>query len=338
MSKPPTMVDVADRARVSLKTVSRYVNGETNISPVLAERIRLAIAELGYRKNLAAASIRPGQTSRVIGLIIGDLANPYYSSLARAVEETMFAAGYLLTTASSEEEGVRHDRLVDRLIDQRVDGLIVVPPRRGARAWRDVPPPVPPVVFVDRPVDHPGAVTVLADNRGGARDGTRALLDNGATRVAFLGDSLDIYTMSERHAGYREALTAQGLPAAEELIFAGAHSVDDAKIAAQRLLSDPTIDAVFAANNRAAIGSLLAFQDAGRRIPLVGFDDFESAIFASPAVSVVAQDVVAMGRRAAELLIAEFENPERTSQMGPIGETLPTYLILRGSERAEDQV
>lgn len=332
MNKPATMVDVAERAGVALKTVSRYVNGETNINPALAARISDAISELGYRKNLAAASIRPGQASKVIGLIISDLANPYYSALARAVESTSFARGYLLTTASSEEDGVRHDRLVDRLIDQRVDGLIIVPPRRPNRAWADVTTPLPPTVFVDRPVEHPSAVTVLADNFGGARSGTGALIDNGARRIAFLGDSLDIYTMRQRHDGYLETLREHGLDTDPKIIVTAAHAVDEATRLARVLLEGGLIDAIFAANNRAAIGSLLAFRELDARVPLVGFDDFESARLATPPISVVAQDVAGMGNRAAEILISRLETPTGARESSTV--VLPTRLLLRGSEVA----
>jgi LacI family transcriptional regulator len=193
------MNDVAREAGVALKTVSRFVNGATNIDPVLSGRIGDAIHVLGYRRNLAAASIRPGQTSQVIGMIIGDLANPYYSVLARAVETFACDRGYLLICASSDENGDRHDRLVDRLLDQRLDGLLVVPPRHAGRSWDQVLPALPPLVFLDRPIEFDHADTVLADNEGGAHHATRTLIACGARRVAFVGDDLEIYTMRERY-------------------------------------------------------------------------------------------------------------------------------------------
>ena len=151
MGNSPTMNDVAREAGVALRTVSRYVNGATNIDSELAERIRLAIDTLGYRRNLAAASIRPGWDSKVLGLIIGDLSNPYYTALTRAIEREASERGYLLITASSEEDGIRHDKLVDRLVEQRVDGLIIVPPRNPSREWQDSGDNLPPTVFLERP-------------------------------------------------------------------------------------------------------------------------------------------------------------------------------------------
>jgi LacI family transcriptional regulator len=327
-SRRPTMNDVAHEAGVALHTVSRYVRGETNINPMLAERIAEAITRLGYRRNLAAASIRPGWTSRTIGLIISDLANPYYATLTRAVEDRAQAAGYLVVSASSDEDGGRHDRLVDRLMEQRIDALIVVPPRNPGRDWATVPPPVPPLVFVDRPVDYPQADVVLADNAGGARAAVTELLAQGATRIAFVGDSLAISTMRERHDGYVRALRDSGLDPDEKLLNTAAHSSEEAAAAVADLMRTANIDAVFAANNRAAVGALLAFRDAGRRLPLIGFDDFEAAHLSDPAVSVVGHDIVAMGHLAADIVLARLAGASEP----PTTHVLTTTLILRGSE------
>lgn len=350
-SRPPTMNDVAAAAGVGLKTVSRFVNGATNIHPDLAERIGAAIDALGYRHNLAAASIRPGRSSKVIGLIISDLANPYYSVLARSVERVCTEHGYLLMSASSEEDAERHRLLVDRLVAQRVDGLVVVPPRHATTPWATRTAEHVPMVLVDRPTGPLESVdvhTVLADNAGGAAGATRAMLDAGARRVAFLGDSLELYTMRERLAGYHRALTEAAIVAAtgagtgaeaepgasvaqgvEPIVSDGAHSVEDAAEVVSGFLADGVVDAVFAANNRAAIGAVQAFATVGRRLPLVGFDDFEAAPLVRPAVSVVAQDVALMGQVAAETLLALI-----AGDAGPaVTHTLDTHLELRGSER-----
>jgi LacI family transcriptional regulator len=328
MADTPTMNDVAREAGVGLKTVSRYVNGATNIDPVLSQRIADAIKALGYRRNLAAASIRPGWTSKVLGLIISDLANPYYSVLTRSVESYARSRGYLLISASSDEDGARHDQLVDRLLEQRVDGLLVVPPRMGSREWSDLPRPLPPVVFLDRPLDFEHADVVLADNAGGARTAAESLIHNGARCIAFVGDDRAIYTMAERYKGYREALRSAGIAENPALVRDEAHSSEQAAAIVRQLLQETDVDAIFAANNRASVGALLAFRDEGRRVPLIGFDDFEAASLSSPAVSVISQDIVEMGRRAAEILIDRLGG----STAARMVETLPARLILRGSE------
>jgi LacI family transcriptional regulator len=158
MGTSPTMNDVAREAGVALRTVSRYVNGATNIDSELAE--------------LAAASIRPGWDSKVLGLIIGDLSNPYYTALTRAIEREASDRGYLLITASSEEDGIRHDKLVDRLVEQRVDGLIIVPPRNPSRERQDSTDSLPPTIFLERPNSDVSAHSGQSGNgdEGGEQD------------------------------------------------------------------------------------------------------------------------------------------------------------------------
>jgi LacI family transcriptional regulator len=328
MSHSPTMNDVAREAEVALKTVSRFVNGETNISPVLAARIARAIEDLGYRRNLAAASIRPGQTSKVLGLIISDLANPYYSALSQAVEQYARDFGYLLISASSDESSTQYDLLVDRLLEQRIDGLLIVPPRNPGRPWSTVASPIPPIVFIDQLVPDFGADTVVADNFGGSREATLELVRNGAMRVAFVGDSLSLHTIRERRRGYVDALEASGFHEIAELTAFDIHSSQEAALSVERLLTVENADAIFASNNRASVGALMAFDTVGYRVPLIGFDDFEAARFASPGVSVVGQDVGEMGRKAAELLIDRLEGRGRAPQ----AHTMPAALVLRGSE------
>lgn len=331
MGSSPTMNDVAREAGVALRTVSRYVNGATNIDADLAERIRAAIETLGYRRNLAAASIRPGWDSKVLGLIIGDLSNPYYTALTRAIEREASDRGYLLITASSEEDGTRHDRLVDRLVEQRVDGLIIVPPHHPARRWSDVAGTLPPIVFLDRPVTGMPADVVLSDDAGGATAAVQALIDAGARAVAFVGDSLSIHTLEQRMLGYERALTAHGIAVRVELVSTNAHTEAQARSAVTRLLAETDVDAIFAANNRATIGALWAFRDAGRRLPLIGFDDFDLAELLQPEVSVVSQDVEQMGTLAGRILIDRLQGDVSEHRV----HSLPTTLVLRGSERRQ---
>ncbi|MCK2034931.1 LacI family transcriptional regulator [Microbacterium sp. SSW1-49] len=328
MARNPTMIDVATEAGVALKTVSRYVNGADNINDAMAARIAAAITKLGYRRNLAAASIRPGWTSKTVGLLISDLANPYYSSIARGAESVLTEAGYLLITASSEEDGATHDRLVDSLFERQVDAIIVVPPRSPGRSWSSVREPHPPVVFIDRPAALDGADTIVADNRGGAREAVE-LLRSTHGDVAFLGDSLSIYTMQERYLGYVDALRARGEQPDPTLANTGAHSEEQAYAAAIALLQTGRAGAIFAANNRATIGALRAFAHEDVRLPLIGFDDFEAATLVRPAVSVVSQDPQAMGRLAAEVVLQRLAREATTPARF---EVLPTSLVLRGSE------
>jgi len=331
VAKAPTMNDVAREAGVALKTVSRFVNGATNIDPALAARIAAAIDELGYRRNLAAASIRPGQSSRTIGLIIEDIGNPYYSALARAIERVLRPLGYMLMVSSSEEDAEVLERILTRHIDQRVDGLLVVPPRALGEGLARHSRFLPPTVLLDRPEASGRFDTVLADNLSGAAAATTELIGAADSSLAFVGDSLELYTMAERLRGFRRALRAARLPVRNAFLVEAARTVEDSTAAVDDLLHRPKRPTgLFCANNRSTLGALLALAANGVHIPVIGFDDFEGALVTSPPTSVVAQDIDKMGADAARLLLERING----DQGPPKTVKLPTQLLLRGSHLA----
>lgn len=317
------MNDVAKRADVSLKTVSRYVNGETNIGPDLAERIRQAIQELGYQRNLAAAGLRPGWSNRMVGLVISDLANPYYSTLAGAAEAELAAEGYILIVTSSGDQDSKYQSLVTRLAEQRVDGFLIVLPRGAC----SVGPLNAPAVFLDRPPIDMDADCVLSDNRGGARQAVEMLVNAGSRRIPFLGDSLDIFTMSERYKGYEEALAAAGIDPWSIPQPNFVHTREEALQATKALLKTD-IDSIFAANNRASVGAVGAMAETGRILPLVGFDEIEAANVIAGGLTLVEQDAEQMGRTAAQLLLARLKGEDFPARRV----VLPTRIASRGSE------
>ncbi|MET3807457.1 LacI family transcriptional regulator [Nakamurella sp. UYEF19] len=328
-----TMTDVARAAGVSLKTVSRFVNGETNIDQGIATRIAEAITALNFRRNLAAASIRPGQHSQLVGLIIEDVANPFYAALTRSVELGLRAAGMLLLAASSEEDPDQFCRLVEQLIERRVDGLIVVPPSDPGARWPGLAREIPALVVLDRYDPQIIADSIVADDEQGGRDATALLLEGGSRNIAFVGEALVLPTIASRHRGYLSALTAAGLRPDPALTIDGVRTTDEASAAMVALLqSGIEVDAVFAANNRASMGALRAFRELGIRLAIVGFDDFEAATLVEPAVTVVTHSVADMGRLAAELLLARVGG----LQSAPQQIILPAITIRRGSERSEN--
>src|SRR3954468_2082562 len=201
----PTMVDVASRAGVSVKTVSRVVNNAPYVQQELIDRVLAAVAELGFRRNGIAHTLRSGRATSTIGLVIEEIANPFYATIAAAAAEVARQHDTLLITASSEEDPDREQSLLLDLCSRRVDGLLVVPAGVDHDFLRPEVQMGLPVVFLDRPGGGLEADTVLLDNRGGARDGVRHLLEQGHRRIAVLFDSLRVYTMNERVEGAREA-------------------------------------------------------------------------------------------------------------------------------------
>src|SRR4051812_17161389 len=165
----PTMRDVAVRAGVSLKTVSRVINEEPGVATHTAERVGLAAAELGFQRNDLARSLRQGRSSATIGLVIEDVGNPFYSAIAQAVERTARAHDCMLITSSCEEDPDRERELVRSLVRRRVDALLLVPASRDHAYLHRELGTTTPVIFLDRPPEGYAADCVLLDNQGGAR-------------------------------------------------------------------------------------------------------------------------------------------------------------------------
>jgi LacI family transcriptional regulator len=318
----PTMRHVADMAGVSLKTVSRVINAEAGVTPATAERVTAAIAELGFERNDLAASLRHGRSSSTLGLVIEDVANPFYSAIAQAVEAAARDRGFLLITASAREDAERERELVSALLRRRVDALLIVPAgpdHRYLAAFMHH-------VFLDRPPLGIEADTVLLDDHGGARSAVEHLIAQGHTRIACVADDSELYTMRQRIAGYREALAAAGLAEDPALLQTGNSDVAGAQAAVERLLRMPDKPtALFTANNRNTIGALHALAGAPNPVALAGFDDFELADLLG--TTVVRADPWKLGEQGAALAFARLDGddgPPRTV-------TIPTQLVQRGS-------
>lgn len=326
----PTIRDVAALAGVSTKTVSRVLNGEPRVSPGTAHKVTEAMAQLQFSRNEAAASIRRrGHASNVIGLLIEDLGNPFYSAIARAIEDAARARGVLLMVASSDEDPDRELELLGAFFSRRVEGLVLVPtatshPELAAEVGSGTP-----VVFVDRPATVAGADSVVVDNRHGTQTGVQHLITQGHRRIGILIDGRATFTGEERLEGYRRALDAAGIAYDPGLVRTRAHDLAGAEECARELLTRPDPPtAMFAGNNQLAFGLLRAMHDLDHAVPVVGFDDFELASVLSPPVTVVAQDGPRLGAVAAELLFARLDG-----HTGPSRQiVLPTNLIVRSSE------
>lgn len=324
----PTLRDVAALAQVSFKTVSRVVNNEARVRPQTAERVQRAIRELGFTPNYMASSLKHGVSAATIGLVIADVANPFFAVIARAVEEVAREREHLLVTASTDEDPIRERDVIETLIERRVRGIIVVPAGRDHRFLGQELTHGTAIVFLDRPPARLRADAVLLDNVGGARQAVDHLLAHGHRRIAIVGDRLDVYTMSERYRGYRASLEAAGVEIDDTYARFSCHDTRDAAEAVRALLRlpDPPT-AVFATNNRMSVGSVEVIAQMDRPLALVGFDDFELAGALCVPVTVITYDLDDVARRAARLLFDRLEG-DRGS---PKAITVPTRLVERGS-------
>jgi LacI family transcriptional regulator len=327
----PTMRDVAALAGVSLKTVSRVVNGERGVSPGLSARVERAARQLDYVPDLTASSLRrTDRQTATIGLLLKNIANPFSAGLYRAVENVARARGVVAFAGSLDEDPERERALAGLFMARRVDGLIVVPAGRDQSYLQKARAAGLPIVFVDRPPGQLDADAILSDNRDGARDGVQHLLAIGHRRIAYLGDLRTISTARHRHLGYLDALAGARVEADPALLRDDLHTSDAAESAVLDLFAggDPPT-ALFSSQNLVTIGVIRALRRLGlqHRVALVGFDDILLADLIEPPVTVVAQDPSTIGRLAAETLFRRLDGDRSPTTTLVV----QTRLIARGS-------
>ena len=326
----PTMVDVARAAGTSLKTVSRVVNAEPGVREATAQRVQDAIVRLGFRRNDGASLLRRGASTSSIGLVLEDLAGPFYATVSAAVERTARTHGYLMLTSAAESDSVQAARSVIAFTARRVDGLIIALSHTDASELDQALPSGLATVFADRPSSRSDADSVLTDNEGGVAAAVRHLVGLGHRQIAFLGDDERIWTAQRRRDGFAQAMSAHGLQAAG-LIAMGPHDATTLAALVPRWLAGPQpVTAAVTGNNRCtfALVRFLRHQPA-LALSYVGFDDFDLADLLEPAVTTVAQDSDQVGRRAAELLFDRIAHPGAAARRVVV----PAHLVVRDSAR-----
>ncbi|MCU1663510.1 MAG: LacI family transcriptional regulator [Pseudonocardiales bacterium] len=326
-----TMRDVAARAQVSFKTVSRVVNDEGGVSPLLERRVRRAIDELDFRPNVGARILRRSdRRTASIGLLLEDVANPFSAAVQRAVEDVAEQRGVVVYSASLDEDPARERALAKAFGARDVDGLLLAPAGDDQSHLAAELRAGTAIVCVDREARNLPVDSVITTNAVGAAEGVRHLAAAGHRRIAFLGDRSTIATAQQRFGGYRDTLHALGLPVDPALVVHDVHDVGVADGAVTALLGRPDPPtALFTAQNLVTVGAVRALRRLRleHAVALVGFDDFLLADLLSPGVTVVAQDPTAIGRTAAALLFARIGGD--TSP--PECRVVPTTLIRRGS-------
>ena len=323
-----TIGDVADRAGVSIATVSRVANDRYGVASATAERVRRAIDELGYESNLIARSMRSQRTD-IIGVMVSDI-EPFSSELLKGVASELRDAGFALIVYSggmSGEEGWER-RYLSRLSGTLADGTILVAP-----TVVDVDSSHP-IVAVDPHVGGSSIPTVASQNYEGALAATDHLIELGHRRIGFLAGRPDLESARRREAGYRAALESAGIPFDPDLIQVGGFTEETARQPAAVLLGladRPT--AIFAANDLSAIQVLRTAGELGLEVPsdlsVVGFDNIPESALTEPPLTTVDQSIQALGREAVRILVRLINDPANSG--APTHTTLPTELIVRRS-------
>lgn len=326
-----TMRDVAALAGVGLKTVSRVVNNEANVSAQTRGRVDRAIEALSFEPNLGAGSLRrEGGRTLAIGLILDAVDNPFSAAINRAVERVAVTRRTAVFAASSDDDSGRERQLVAAFNRRRVDGLILTPYGADQGYLQSERDHGTPLVIVDRQPTGLVADVVLTDNVAWTATATKHLIDRGHRRIAFLSDDLAIPTARDRTTGFHQAMAAAGLVVRPDLVVSDVVSDDVSCAVVQRLLRlDEPPTALVSGQNLITVGALRALYALGRQhgVALIGVDDLPLADLLDPGVSVIAQDPAEIGRVAAERLFARIDgdiSPAETI-------TVPARLIRRGS-------
>lgn len=327
------MNDVARLAGVSNATVSRVIANKPHVRPEVRERVWKAVQELGYRPNRVARSLR-AQTSRIIGLIISDIQNPFFTSVVRAIEDVAHQQGFSIILCNSDEDPTKEQFYLDLMHDENVAGIIFCPTREDNANLQKYPLDSIPLVTLDRRLINIDADGILLDNIESTRALIKHLVSNGYRRIGAVIGTSDFTTGRERREGYVLALAAQGIPFEPELLIQVSPKEAEGYRATEQLLNLPKPPtAIFAGNNLLTLGALKAIRAHNLRIPrdiaLAGFDEMPWSSLVEPGITVVEQPTYELGRTAAEVLLRRLESPTRPTREV----VLKGKLIVRESSR-----
>jgi LacI family transcriptional regulator len=327
-----TIRDVARRAGVSTMTVSRVINGSGYASPETRKRVQQAVGELGYVPNAVARHLRSRRT-KTIALVLSDITNPFFTTIARGVEDAAARRGYAVMFANTDESESEEIQYLRMLAQRQIDGVLLVPAGSSGESFRLMRAQSIPVVVLDRRVSARHIDEVRCDSEHGAYQLVHYLIDLGHRRIAMISGRRNISTSVDRVAGYERALTEAGIEVDPDLVRYDSFSLRAGYERAKEILTvSPRATAIFAANNFIAFGALRALRESGLRVPddmsLVTFDDLPDDWHDDPLLTVLAQPAYDVGRQAAELLLDRLEGRDKSKRRVIL---LPGELIVRRS-------
>ena len=327
MTGRATVYDVARVAGVSIKTVSRVINGSDQVTEETRQRVQTAVSELAYVRNSVAHSLRTG-SGDAVGVVIDSIADAFFAKLVSVIEERMLAEGISVLIASTGRSVSRERGQVGRLAGQNVRALVIAPIGEDHSYILDVTRGMP-LVLIDRGWELPGYDSVVVQDRAGGKAAVDHLLDAGHRRIAFIGENDALSTIAERRLGYLEGLTGGGIDVDPLLVRTDCGEPDSAATAIAELLAlpDPPT-AVFSSNPRASLGVVRALHQGLRTdVALVSFGDFALADSLEPAVTIVNHSPTPIAETAVDLLLARM----RGDAAEPSRVVLPVKVVPRGS-------
>jgi LacI family fructose operon transcriptional repressor len=318
--------DVAQKAGVSISTVSRVLSNKPYVSEDVRGRVMLAVQEMDYRPNQVARSLR-SQQSTSLGLIVADVCNPFFTDVSRAVEDCAYEKGYSVFLCNSDENEKKERFYLQEMIDKNVAGVILSPTQKASENFTDLNVNLPVVVY-DRSVKGMDVDTILIDNRDSAFQLTNHLIENGYKHIA--GIFCNVPTGYERRTGFEKAMARANLDVPQVIMTQTRTEAGYA--AAKKLLNQsPRPDAIFTSDNLVLAGAMQAVNELGIKMPdeigLVGYDDVVWMTLVNPTVTIIRQPTDQIARMAVDLIMQRIENPKRP----PLQVMLKGQLVIRGS-------
>jgi len=327
----PTVLDVAKRAGVSPITVSRVINNSGYISQATRERVEAAVKELGYVPNTLARGLRSKRT-KTLALVVTDITNPYFTLMARGVEDAAGASDYTVVYCNTDESEAKEEKYANILAQRKVDGVLLVPSGGNLKTIKFLVSNDIHVVALDRRVSGVKIDSVRSDSEDGACRLVKLLIGLGHKQIAMITGPKDVSTAMDRVAGYRRALIESGLGDNEQVYYGAFNQQSGYEFTKQTITQSPTPTAIFGANNFIAIGIMKALRDFKIHVPrdmsVAAFDDFPESMLVAPFLTFVEQPAYEMGRVATELLLKRISG-ELTGGHQKL--VLPTEIIERGS-------
>lgn len=309
-------------------TVSRTLNASGPVSEPVRARVLEAVQELGYIPNRMARGLRSNRTN-TLALIVTDVTNPFFTTVARGAEDAASDRNHLLLLCNTDESEEEEGRYMELLTGQGVDGVLFVPAKTGARARRIAAERHLPLVILDRRVVGDGISSVRCDSKDGSVAAARHLVELGHCRVTVIAGPEGVPTSDDRASAFCEEFAGEGRSVQ---VLHGSFSTEWGRAAAKRLLEQtPRPTAIFALNNFIAIGALQVLREEGVAVPeqmsVIGFDDLPASMMVEPFLTVVSQPAYEMGSLGVVEILRRVTSPSEEA----VTRVLPTQLVLRKS-------
>jgi LacI family transcriptional regulator len=327
----PTVLDVAKRAGVAPITVSRVINNSGYISLATRERVEAAVKELGYVPNTIARGLRSKRT-HTLALVVTDITNPYFTLMARGVEDVAGASDYTVVYCNTDESEIKEKKYANILAQKQVDGVLLVPACGNADTVKFLKSNDIAVVVLDRRIAGVKTDSVRSNSEQGAYLLVKLLIELGHKRIAIITGPKDVSTAVDRVTGYQNALREAGLLENESVYYGEFNQQSGYEITMQAMAQSPRPTAIFGANNFIMVGVLKTLRNLNLNVPddvsVVGFDDFPESMLVKPFFTAAAQPAYEMGRLAAEILLKRITGELSEEYQEHI---LPTEIIKRES-------